>query len=75
MSSRTRKIVTLAQNQDNRYSTELSDYAVSSSDSSVLEIPENLRDVIEGIQVDTPRGNFTFINKLRTFNGRIICAI
>lgn len=65
MSSRTRKIVALAQNQDNRYFTDLTDdkseCTVSSSDSSVLEIPENLRDVIDGIQVDSPRGKFTFI--------------
>lgn len=61
MSSRTRKILALAQNQDNRYSTDFSDdkgeCTVSSSDSSVFEISEHLRDVIEGIQVDSPRGN------------------
>lgn len=65
MSSRTRRIVALAQNQDNHYLRDLNrdkrDCTVSSSDSSVLEISENLRDVIEGIQVDSPRGNFTFI--------------
>lgn len=67
MSSRTRKIMALAQTQDYRdsnstnYSDDKGECTVSSSDSSVLEISENLRDVIEGIQVDSPIGNFTLI--------------